>query len=81
VMLAEAETLRALFPAEYDLYSQSVPLFVPRLTPYGATGDRKPARTVGRFAVSQYMKHREYRAAFGLAAVYALLAAKFLFIG
>jgi protein-S-isoprenylcysteine O-methyltransferase Ste14 len=77
VMFAEAETLRKLFPAEYNQYSLSVPLFLPRLTPYGATQNETGAR---RFALSQYAKHREYRAALGLVAVYALLAAKFLFL-
>lgn len=73
VMFAEAETLRKLFPAEYNQYSLSVPLFLPRLTPYRATQNES-------FALSQYVKHREYRAALGLAIVYALLVAKFLFI-
>ena len=77
VMFAEAETLRKLFPAEYNQYSLSVPLFLPRLTPYGAPQKESGAR---RFALSQYAKHREYRAALGLVAVYALLAAKFLFL-
>ena len=77
VMFAEAETLRKLFPAEYNQYSLSVPLFLPRLTPYGAAQKESGAR---RFALSQYAKHREYRAALGLVAVYALLAAKFLFL-
>ena len=81
VMLAEAETLRKLFPAEYELYSRSVPLFVPRLTPFRAAAEQKQAPGKKRFAISQYVKHREYRAAFGLVAIYALLAAKFLFIG
>ncbi len=74
VMFAEAETLRELFPAEYPQYSLSVPLFLPRLTAGGSEfGGR-------RFALSQYVKHREYRAALGLVAVYAMLAAKFLFL-
>jgi protein-S-isoprenylcysteine O-methyltransferase Ste14 len=77
VMFAEAETLRKLFPAEYDQYGLSVPLFLPRLTPYRAARDAGARR----FALSQYVKHREYRAALGLVVVYALLAAKFLFTG
>lgn len=78
VMFAEAETLRKLFPADYNQYGRSVPLFLPRLTPYCAT---KNESVIRRFALSQYAKHREYRAALGLVAVYALLVAKFLFIG
>jgi protein-S-isoprenylcysteine O-methyltransferase Ste14 len=73
VMSAEAETLRKLFPAEYDRYSLGVPLFLPRLTPYRAAQNKS-------FALSQYVKHREYRAALGLAALYALLVAKSLFM-
>lgn len=80
VMLAEAETLTKLFPAEYEAYSRSVPLFLPRLTPYRAEIAEKSEQAERRFAISQYLKHREYRAAIGLVAVYALLAAKLLFI-
>jgi protein-S-isoprenylcysteine O-methyltransferase Ste14 len=80
VMFAEAETLRKLFPGEYEQYSQQVPLFLPRLLPFRARADENHARGERRFALSQYIKHREYRAALGLLAVYALLTAKFLFI-
>lgn len=82
VMFAEAETMRGLFSEEYDHYSRHVPLFLPRVTAYrgpalrpgaGAPSDR-------RFDTSRYLKHREYRAAVGLAVVYAVLAAKFFFI-
>lgn len=70
VMIAEAEGLRALFPAEYDAYSRSVPLFAPRITPYrGVAAGR-------RFDGSLYLRHREYRAAAGLVVVLALLAVK-----
>ena len=71
VMSAEAETLSKLFPFEYEQYSRNVPLFLPRLTPYRPSGER-------RFETAQYLKHREYRAAFGFAIVFALLAAKLL---
>ena len=80
VMFAEAETLRKLFPGEYEQYSQRVPLFLPRLLPFRAGADESHARGERRFALSQYIKHREYRAALGLLAVYALLTAKFLLI-
>ena len=82
VMLAEAETLKPLFPDEYDHYSKHVPLFLPRLTPY-----RKPKDSVEAdgsqargFDLSRYMRHREYRAAIGTLAVYALLIAKMVFL-
>jgi protein-S-isoprenylcysteine O-methyltransferase Ste14 len=81
VMLAEAETLGKLFPGEYERYSRAVPLFLPRLTPFRATEDEDRAGGERRFALSQYVKHREYRAALGLLAVYAMLAAKFLLVG
>jgi protein-S-isoprenylcysteine O-methyltransferase Ste14 len=85
VMFAEAETMLQLFSKEYEHYSQRVPLFLPRVTPYRAPSDhsvdaRPGARGERRFDPSRYLKHREYRAAMGMVIVYALLAAKFLFI-
>lgn len=84
VMFAEADTMRDLFSEQYDNYSKQVPLFVPRLTPYGAHGShsyaaqlkRSPWRAGRQFEVSLYMRHREYRAALGFVVVYALLATK-----
>jgi protein-S-isoprenylcysteine O-methyltransferase Ste14 len=80
VMMAEAETLIKLFPDEYASYRKQVPMFLPRLSPFRDT--EKPARQTGerRFALSQYLKHREYQAALGLLLVYALLTAKFLLL-
>lgn len=87
VMLAEAETVRELFADEYEEYSRQVPLFVPRLTPYGAHGRQSYAaqlkrsiwRRGPRFDRSLYMRHREYRAALGFAVIYVLLATKMFF--
>ncbi len=78
VMMAEAETLNKLFPAEYASYSEHVPMFLPRLSPFQnpiseSGGDKK-------FTLSQYLKHREYRAAFGIIIIYGLLAAKMIFL-
>lgn len=74
VMQAEVESVRKLFPREYDDYARRVPLFLPRLTPYHAT-------TGGRqFDVALYTRHREYRAAIGAALVLALLALKYFLI-
>ncbi len=80
VMRAEAETLVKLFPHEYAAYSKRVPMFLPRLSPFREaqksvtqTGERK-------FALSQYLKHREYQAVLGLLFVYALLTTKFLLL-
>jgi protein-S-isoprenylcysteine O-methyltransferase Ste14 len=77
VMFAEAETLSQLFPAEYDDYSRRVPLFVPRVTAYRSPTSNQ-AKGERRFAWPQYLKHREYRAAFGVVIVFAILAAKHL---
>ena len=87
VMSAEAETLQKLFPSQYEHYSRHVPLFMPRLTPYKATSDvsknppraEAPADRERSFDAGLYLRHREYRAAFGFFVVFALLAAKLLF--
>jgi len=84
VMFAEAETMRGLFSEEYEAYGRQVPLFFPRFTPYrpssmtsdGAISYRSQAGNQRQFDVSQYLRHREYRAAVGFVVVYALLAAK-----
>jgi phospholipid methyltransferase len=79
VMMAEAETMQDLFSEEYEAYRREVPLFVPRFTPYhgDSKGLYQHSRTEGgQFDLSLYMRHREYRAAVGFVAAYALLAAK-----
>jgi hypothetical protein len=84
VMFAEAETMRVLFPGEYEEYSKRVPLFHMRLRPYRSAAARQPGAAsngVGSgFDSSLYLRHREYRAAFGLLGVYALLAAKLVLL-
>ena len=88
VMFAEAETMADFFPEEYEDYSRDVPLFVPRLTPYSAPGGRGAeaagrlagASNASRFDSALYLRHREYRAALGVLAVLAVLAAKFYWI-
>jgi protein-S-isoprenylcysteine O-methyltransferase Ste14 len=67
VMLAEVDTMRALFPGAYDAYAREVPLFLPRATPRGAEA---------RFDSALYLRYREYRAPLGLLAFLAVLAAK-----
>lgn len=84
VMFAEAETMRGLFFEEFEIYRRQVPLFVPRFTPYRApsiTSDgtisyRSQAGNKRQFDVSQYLRHREYRAAVGFVVAYAFLVAK-----
>jgi protein-S-isoprenylcysteine O-methyltransferase Ste14 len=84
VMFAEADTMRALFPRDYQDYGKQVPLFLPRLTPYRKARSRQAA-SVGNqegrgFDSSLYLRHREYRAAFGLLVVYLLLAVKLVLL-
>jgi protein-S-isoprenylcysteine O-methyltransferase Ste14 len=77
VMIAEAETLGQLFEDKYPAYKREVPLFLPRVTPY-----RSPHSALSnqgrRFALAQYLKHREYRAALGVVFALALLVCKYL---
>jgi protein-S-isoprenylcysteine O-methyltransferase Ste14 len=75
VMVAEVETMRALFPQSYDEWAAEVPLFVPRLSPARSVS----ARPGARFDSSLYVRYREYRAALGLVAVLAVLVAKIVF--
>lgn len=70
VMRVESATLAGLFGEEFERYARAVPLFVPRLTPYDAGGERVS------FDASLYMRYREYRAALGFAVALALLAFK-----
>ncbi len=70
----ETRYLAERFPEEYARYAASVPVFVPRLSPYrdpegGAVG---PVR----FGWPQYRHNREWEAALGAAAAFALLAVK-----
>ncbi len=74
VMLAEVDTMRALFPGSYDGYARTVPLFVPRLTAWRGARDGAEAR----FDPSLYVRYREYRAPIGLLAFLAVLAVKML---
>ena len=80
VMQAEAQTLAKLFPDEFVAYSQRVPMFLPRLAPYRDEKNLLTQTGERRFALSQYLKHREYQAALGLLLVYAILVAKFFLL-
>ncbi|HLG13738.1 MAG TPA: isoprenylcysteine carboxylmethyltransferase family protein [Blastocatellia bacterium] len=89
VMSAEADTMRYLFPEEYETYSREVPLFIPRVTAYrppavgpGGVNSAGPSDArVRKFEGAQYIRHREYRAAIGWVVAYALLAAKMYLLG
>lgn len=73
VMLTEARDMQRIFGAEFEEYSQRVPLFVPRLTAWKSGA--------GKFDFQLYLQYREYRAAIGAAAAIAALATKGLFFG
>ena len=71
VILDEEAFLRRKFP-EFDEYARRVPRMLPRLTPY-RSGDE------GGFSLDLYVKHREYNALLGAAAMAAALVAKMMF--
>ncbi len=71
VMGFEEQFLRAQFPG-FDEYARRVPRLLPRLS--AAAGPR------GEFSLDLYMKHREYNAALGAAAVMAALIFKLVWL-
>jgi protein-S-isoprenylcysteine O-methyltransferase Ste14 len=64
---SEEQFLGSAFPA-FDTYAQRVPRLLPRLTPARLGGE-------GSFSGALYRRHREYNAALGACAVYAVLVA------
>jgi protein-S-isoprenylcysteine O-methyltransferase Ste14 len=69
VIRSEEEFLRSRFPG-FDTYARRVPRFLPRLRFHSAAG--------GSFSRQRYLRHREYNALIGTAAMMAALAAKLL---
>jgi hypothetical protein len=69
VIASEERFLRATFP-EFSDYCRRVPRLIPRLTPANPTSTGVPH---GAFAMSLYLKHREYNAAIGTALLYLCL--------
>lgn len=63
--------IRARFPEAYDEWERNVPSFLPRPTPWRATSTSPAER--GGFDFQLYMRHGEWRAALGFAAVLAYL--------
>ncbi len=63
--------IRARFPDAYDEWERNVPSFVPRATPWQTTTSGGVEH--GGFDFSLYMRHGEWRAALGFAAVLAYL--------
>jgi protein-S-isoprenylcysteine O-methyltransferase Ste14 len=74
VMRVEAKTLAELFGEDYRAYAASVPLLLPRLSPYRPAGASK--KSEARFDPSLYMRYREYRAALGLLVAWGVLVVK-----
>jgi protein-S-isoprenylcysteine O-methyltransferase Ste14 len=73
VIRGEEAFLRATFPGQFDDYCRRVPRLVPRLTRARFAGGDEG---YGSFSRALYLKHREYNAALGTAAMLAALAAK-----
>jgi protein-S-isoprenylcysteine O-methyltransferase Ste14 len=72
----ETRFLSERFPEAYARYAAAVPIFLPRLSPY-----RDPApdgADAVRFGWPQYRHNREWEAAVGVVAAFALLAVKAL---
>jgi protein-S-isoprenylcysteine O-methyltransferase Ste14 len=70
VMRVESATLAQLFGDNYRVYSEEVPLFLPRVTPYRSSDARVT------FDGSLYLRYREYRAALGLLIAWGVLVFK-----
>jgi hypothetical protein len=80
-MAKESQTLAESFANEYHEYVANVPQFIPRLTPYRARASRSP-ETDGPssgFTWARYRRNREWEAALGATAAFAILASKSLF--
>ena len=71
VMRVESQALAELFGEKYQRYADQVPSFLPRLSPF--RDDRATS-----FDSGLYLRYREYRAALGALAAWALLALKWI---
>jgi protein-S-isoprenylcysteine O-methyltransferase Ste14 len=75
VMRVESATLTQLFGDRYLRYVKTVPLFLPRLSPY-----RDGPEDKNKFDGALYKRYREYRAAIGMTVAWALLALKAFYL-
>lgn len=73
VIRGEEKFLREQFPL-FDEYARRVPRMLPRMTPYRSGDDG------GGFSFDLYMKHREWNALLGAAAMVAGLIVKMMFV-
>jgi hypothetical protein len=71
VMRVESQALAELFGERYQRYADHVPSFLPRLSPY-------QDESTTNFDSRLYLRYREYRAALGALAAWALLALKWI---
>ena len=69
VMRVESRTLEQLFGHKYRRYADAVPMFLPRLTRYHGAAQAE-------FDAALYKRYREYQAALGFVAAFAILVAK-----
>jgi protein-S-isoprenylcysteine O-methyltransferase Ste14 len=74
VMRVESATLEELFGHKYRRYAQAVPLFMP--WPRRFQGNAQ-----GEFDATLYKRYREYQAALGFVAAWAVLAVKAWYFG
>ena len=83
VVRGEEAYLRSRFP-EFDDYMRRVPRFLPRLglkARQTEAGKLFPETVPGAFSRQLYLRHREYNALLGTAAMLAALIAKLLWLG
>ncbi len=74
-MKHEARQLEERFGDRFRAYAAEVPLFFPRLTGRGSEAGGEG------FSARQYKRNREYEALLGAAAAFALLTAKYYWLG
>jgi hypothetical protein len=72
VIASEERFLRATF-SEFDAYCRRVPRLIPRLTAARDPAESVDGEGAGGFSMGLYLKHREYNALVGAAALYLCL--------
>ena len=72
IVMEETNTMRKLFPREYEDFSRQVPLFFPTLRPSLPKSDQK-------FSLELFQANKEFRALLGAVIFWAMIAAKLIF--